>query len=398
MGVIKRGDVWYVKWKVATGWRRQATTARTKAEAQVLFAELVRQASRQKLGLEAQPLQTGMSLWALCEWWLEQHVSAASLRRYKSMLHVHIEQTALGPLPLSAVGHNVLTTYFRALQKNGYAPRTVNVLRANLRSAFTSAKKAGLWVGENPVGLTDRLEVVESPRPTFTPSEVELIIENAPMQWQPFFACASYLGLRKGELCGLRKEDYDAGGRTLFVGRSYEAQQTKGKRHDVLPAPKALVPWLEIALKTAGPFMFPGPGGKMRGQWCEPEEILRSSMRRAGLVDGWLHKCRWCVREKRKSVYRFNDSDQRRCPECERKLLPVGIPKSGMVFHDFRHTTATLLLKSGVPIQHVQRIMRHSSITTTVNTYGHLVTEDLRSAVDRLGPRPVQVLPLRRIT
>ena len=41
-----------------------------------------------------------------------------------------------------------------------------------------------------------------------------------------------------------------------------------------------------------------------------------------------------------------------------------------MRFHDVRHTTATLLLKAGVPIQHVQRILRHSNVRTTVDTYG----------------------------
>ncbi|WP_374202545.1 tyrosine-type recombinase/integrase [Anaeromyxobacter sp. SG66] len=36
-----------------------------------------------------------------------------------------------------------------------------------------------------------------------------------------------------------------------------------------------------------------------------------------------------------------------------------------MRFHDLRHTTATLLLRSGVPLPHVQRIMRHRGTGTS---------------------------------
>lgn len=44
MGILKRGDVWYVKWKDATGkWRRKATTARSAADAKLFHAELTRQ-------------------------------------------------------------------------------------------------------------------------------------------------------------------------------------------------------------------------------------------------------------------------------------------------------------------------------------------------------------------
>ena len=50
-------------------------------------------------------------------------------------------------------------------------------------------------------------------------------------------------------------------------------------------------------------------------------------------------------------------------------------------FHDLRHTAATLMLQAGAPVQHVWRILGHSSIAITVDTYGHLVTDDLRAAV-----------------
>ena len=37
---------------------------------------------------------------------------------------------------------------------------------------------------------------------------------------------------------------------------------------------------------------------------------------------------------------------------------------------------------------HVSKILGHSSIRTTVDTYGHLVTEDLHAVIGRLSFRP----------
>jgi integrase len=60
-------------------------------------------------------------------------------------------------------------------------------------------------------------------------------------------------------------------------------------------------------------------------------------------------------------------------------------------FHDLRHTTATLMLKAGVPVATVQRILRHSDPAITTEVYGHLDVEDMRKGLDQLdftAPEP----------
>lgn len=44
-------------------------------------------------------------------------------------------------------------------------------------------------------------------------------------------------------------------------------------------------------------------------------------------------------------------------------------------FHDLRHTSATLLIHEGEHPKVIQARLGHSSITTTMNTYGHLLEE-----------------------
>lgn len=53
--------------------------------------------------------------------------------------------------------------------------------------------------------------------------------------------------------------------------------------------------------------------------------------------------------------------------------------------HMLRHTHATELIRSGVAIEVVARLLTHSSSTTTSQTYVHLDTADIRSALQRAG-------------
>ena len=59
-----------------------------------------------------------------------------------------------------------------------------------------------------------------------------------------------------------------------------------------------------------------------------------------------------------------------------------------MRFHDLRHSVATLLLRERVDAHRVQRLLRHRDVKTTTGTYGHLVVEDLREAINLLPPAP----------
>jgi integrase len=55
-----------------------------------------------------------------------------------------------------------------------------------------------------------------------------------------------------------------------------------------------------------------------------------------------------------------------------------------MRFHDLRHTFAALLIAGGAHAKAIQEAMGHSSITVTMNTYGHLMPRLLEEVADRL--------------
>ncbi len=58
---------------------------------------------------------------------------------------------------------------------------------------------------------------------------------------------------------------------------------------------------------------------------------------------------------------------------CWKPLLKRAGLSSGVRFHDFRHTCATLLLSRHVHPKYVQELLGHSSISVTLDTYSHVI-------------------------
>lgn len=60
---------------------------------------------------------------------------------------------------------------------------------------------------------------------------------------------------------------------------------------------------------------------------------------------------------------------------------------TGIAFepHQYRHTYATWLLRRGAGMENVKELLGHASISTTIDTYGHLTVEDARRTLEEAG-------------
>lgn len=398
-GAIKRGTRWYVRWRNAAGvLQRQVTSAKTEREALSLLAELEGQASRVKLGLEAAPIKIRATLEQLCMWWLADRCPEPSKKNEWLRLRKHVFAHELGRLPLQLVTADAIETRLQQMEKGdpvkkvrASSPGSLNRLRTTLHSVFTAASEPPRrWQGENPVEATRIRDVEKVEPPTLSPEQIPLMLAKAPASWRGTFATAAYLGLRKGEIFALRKNDYDRGAQQLRVAASHQRATTKGGRFDILPVPAILKPYLEQALKSRSIWLFPGRFDQQRGRESDPHLIVRTACVAAGIVDHWERWCRRCKGEGRPTLHvRVTGAkpEPSSCSTCGMKLWVRGSPPLSRAgkpirFHDLRHGLATNLLRAGVPLAHVQRILRHASITTTVNIYGHMVTEDLRLSLE----------------
>ena len=175
------------------------------------------------------------------------------------------------------------------------------------------------------------------------------------------YVLALYLGLRRGELLGLRWQDIDLDGAKLEVVNTLqrvggELGLVPPKTEDsarTVPLPPVCVGALrahqqrQVAERAeASPdwedhgFVFPS----RRGTPMEPDNLRRS----------------W---------YQI------------RRAAGLGTAR----FHDLRHTCVTLLLDLGAPPHVVQEIVGHSAIEVTMTIYAHVSLDEKRKALGKLG-------------
>ncbi len=378
---------WYLRWKDDSGrWRGKVSTARTKAEARRLQAELERRAERVRFGVEAAlPEDGGGSLAELMNWWLENYSKPlASHVTNESAIRTHILSSDLAPLPLTAISAGRIEAFLQA-KSSQVSPQMVNHVRGYFSRAFNAARRAGRYPGPNPTQDVRKRKIPKRKPDYLRPPEVPLLLWALSPRWRPLFAAAIYTGLRKGELLALRKFDVDLDRRILTVARSHDRDTTKGGHADGIPIASELIPFLRTAMKASrSGLVFPKADGTMMRPDVNLEMTLRRALGRAGVVEGYRHKCRrqGCGQEETAP-----DQETRRCPKDHRKLWvkPVVRP---IRFHDLRHTTASLLMMNGANLPAVQRILRHGDPKITTELYGHLSPDYLRDEIDRLrfGP------------
>lgn len=167
------------------------------------------------------------------------------------------------------------------------------------------------------------------------PEEVLPFFEVLRLEDRPLMATAILTGLRKGELCGLKKTDVDLGRRLLTVRCSYERPFPKSSQQRVVRIPEELVPFLEYALATSpSEWLLPSEDGRMRAPTWKPEKVLQPALKRAAIVDGYTHVCRrkGCTHQEE-----HRDAELRRCPVHGMRLWPKARVRH-IRFHDLRHT------------------------------------------------------------
>jgi integrase len=218
-----RGVVFRIKYRDASGRQVQETLGReangwTDAKARAeLDARLV-DVRREGLTRAAAEMTFGR----IAEEWLVTYPAAKGLKRstsdgYRSIVRQHLTP-ALGHLRVSELDLGHLEHYVASMLAGGAAPRTVNTHLNVVHSVLKSARRRKL-VRENVVELVERPSTPRDHWTILTPVELarietafrELVVEavdDVERRWREqarvVFRTVAALGLRRGELLGLR--------------------------------------------------------------------------------------------------------------------------------------------------------------------------------------------------
>ncbi|WP_046469412.1 tyrosine-type recombinase/integrase [Allosalinactinospora lopnorensis] len=241
------------------------------------------------------------------------------------------------------------------------SPRMVQSIHAVLRNALESAvreeiipRNVAKLVKVSPprYGVNRGLDVPQAKR---------LLKVAREDRFHALYVLALCLGLRRGELLGLRWADID-----LEAGRLEVVQtlQRVGGRLQLVP------PKTDDSSRTV-----PLP------DLCV--EALREHRNRqfAERSDAWPDWEEHGLVFPSKVGTPLEPDNLRRSWGPLRERAGLG----GVRFHDLRHTCVTLLLNLDVPPQVVREIVGHSDIGVTMSIYAHASLDDKRRALGRLG-------------
>jgi len=388
--VYKKGDRWWLRFKGADGrWQGAPAKATTKPAARLEALEREQLARQQREGISPSDDNRRRTFGELMDLWQERYGSRLRSQSIQQSVEKHLRPT-LGTMLLGGAAATLPTLLNSKIGE--LSPSTLNHLRAYCHRlyAVASMRSVGWWMVPNPVNQLElpKFKEPKRRRATVAAEDVPLVLAALDPSWRPLFATAFFLGLRRGELLALQKDDIDLREGTITVRRSGDFDMTKGGDDGTVPIPHPLRPYLEAAIALSpSRWVFPAADGTQRAPDTNLKAVLRRALGRAGIVEGYEHRCRkpGCGH-----VERADDSASRRCPKDNRALWLRPLPKKGIVFHSLRHTTATLLARAKVHPSVAQKILRHADIETTLAIYTHFDgIEDMRAAVAMLDFGPL---------
>lgn len=195
--------------------------------------------------------------------------------------------------------------------------------------------------------------------------------QKAGTQPAAFYALALDSGARKNELCGLQWTDLDLdAGTVLFV-----RQLTRlGRSPEFGPVKNGIPRTVDLAPQTV----------ELLKAHRRAQAELKMRNRKAYQDLGMVFAKEWGDLHGREDSLglplQSNNLGQR---EFARLIRAANVRP--ITFHGLRHTSATLMLKAGVPAQVVQQRLGHKRIEITLGIYAHVLPSMQRDAARRLG-------------
>ena len=294
------------------------------------------------------------------EEWLQDYVATNTAPRtaegYQQIVRTRLIP-ALGSLPLLSLRpHHIQKYYFQVLEsgrrdgKGGLSALTVHHHHRVLYEALRHGVKHGILI-------RNVAEAVDAPRPEhkelaiLAASDVQLILDacKETAYYVPFFTLA-YTGLRRSELLGLRWGDVDLEKSTLSVVQALH--QLHGGKY-ILREPKTKRSRRQIALSPSLAIAL----WEHRLKQEQAQKLLGKPL------------------ESRDLVFSHPDGRPIRPDSVTRAFHKIAesVGLRDVRLHDLRHAHATILLQQGVNPKIVQERLGHSSVSTTLDIYSHVL-------------------------
>lgn len=298
---------------------------------------------------------------------LAAHATPGTVADYRRMA-TRTWIPALGPLPVDAITRDAVAGWVawqrtQPTRRGGtYSPKSIANAQRLLSSVLQDAVEDEL-IPRNPAkGAKLPSDHEQAEKVFLTADEFTTIYAHIPGRWQPLVATLYGTGMRWGEATALRVGDVQLTGTTgtITVRQAWKkgaagvylgsAKSKRGHRTITIADPLVSLLRSQVADLAPDRLVFTAvEGGRVRAQNFHPR-VWRPAVAASGVG-------------KRPDL------------------------------HSLRHSHVAALIRAGVPLPVIQRRLGHESITTTVDTYGHLAPDAYAGAAEAAAGSLAGALP-----
>ena len=303
--------------------------------------------------------QSGMTLDEWLDQWLagvEGTVRPTTFARYRGTVEKHLKPY-LGSKKLSQLTAKDIQRLYETLAREGrqdgeggLSSGTIRGIHTVFHGAMKAAQQASL-IARNPTEELEPPRFRYKDKQVLTDEQLDLFMKVIAEDeiWHDFFYTELTTGLRRGEICGLKWEDFDAANGTLKVRRTVHVE--KGGRR---------VTW--DTKTNAGTRTITLPSSTV--------ELLRD--RRRSAPSDWIFPDPLNPEEPTSPGFAYS--------RLKTLLRKAGLPS--IPFHALRHTFATHALASGVDAKTLSGILGHTRAGLTLDTYTHTTGDMQKRAAE----------------
>lgn len=304
---------------------------------------------------------------AFLDQWLADVVKPGTRDRtyesYEMIVRTHLKPM-LGRHKLEKLTAQHIQELLAATKNAGASGRTLQNIRGVIRAALNQAMRWDL-IARNVATLTDAPRLEPFAGKPLSPAEVTRFLTAAKGdRLEALYACAVWLGMRQGELFGLRWQDIDYEAGTLTVSKQLQWAGTHPKVASLVE------PKTDRSKRT-----LPLPA---------PVAAALKAHRQRQLIERMLAGSRWDTGWGLVFCTTIGTPlDQSNVLKAYRAVLKTAGIDSRR-FHDLRHSCGTFLTAKNVHPRIVMEILGHAQISTTMNTYSHVDLSSMKAALDAL--------------
>jgi len=297
---------------------------------------------------------------------------------YRIQARRHITPT-LGGLPVASITRDHIATWVNALARK-VSTKTLANLHGLLSAAMATAVESG-WRTDNPcrgMRLPRSDDHERADMLIFTPEQYRRLHAALPAHWRPFVAFLVASGARFSEATALAVGQVEPDGSQVRIIRAHKRQPDstfevgptktrRSRRTVVMPDDYAPILADLVNSRRGDELVFTSPTG---------QQVRHSNFRNRVWVPAItaITVCPTHLAEHRVS----------RTPGLPEPCGCAGYMTRRARIHDLRHTSASWMINIGVSLPVIQRRLGHESITTTVDTYGHLLPDVQKTAAQAI--------------